>query len=346
VCGRIARWLGLTLVTLCSMVGCDTARTSNLSMFAQSKYERVAGQRAEQLLYVANVYDDSVTEYQIDGSSPSLEISQSEPLRLALHAKSLFVATDTNPGLVGVYDAATGKSQKRITDHIDGPRGLAFGGDDLYVANSSGSGNYVSIYQPPRWKLAGTFDNSTNGLSTIASDAKGNLYAAHTRYINVYAPGGTRLLRTISEGVSCPNALAFDDAGFLYVANFIGNVSFCSGKVVIYAPGKTKAHATLFNGLDGPVAMAFDGAQNLYVANQVNGTVSEFAPSKRRPFLIRKLFGSNSNPEAIAVTSAGELFAGFDNGIAVFDSGQKKPSRIITDGIEGPAAILLEPGRP
>jgi sugar lactone lactonase YvrE len=301
-------------------------------------------QRGDQKLFVANFNSNAVSIYNAATGALKGAISQPQPLRLLFaDGRTLFVATDQQHGEVGVYAWGSFNLIAAITDQIDGPRALAFAKGNLYVGNSSSSGNWVSVYAAPYYHYVTTFDNTKDGIDTIAADAQGNIYVAQTTTVGVYSPSG-ELLRTISDGVSCPNLLSFDQAGDLFVANFVSNQGHCTGNIYVYPSGKNTPKYVIRSGLDGPVAMAFDRKQNLYVANSVNSTVTVYPPGKVAPN--RTISQGLSAPTAIAISSPGVLYVSSDgNGlgaVSVYPPGMKKPSMTITDGIDVPVGLALK----
>lgn len=299
---------------------------------------------AKERLFVANFDSNEVGVYNASSGKLRNAISQTQPLRLVFgDGRTLFVATDQQPGEVAAYSWGSFQLLATIHDHIDGPRAMVYANGKLYVGNSSSSGNWISVYAPPDFHYVTTFGATSEGIDTIAAAADGDIYVAELSSIRVYDSTGS-LTRTITDGVSCPNLLNFDRSGDLYVANFVENQGFCSGNIYVYPPRKGKPKYVISSGLWGPVAMIFDSAQNLYVANGVNSTVAVYPLGQRKPSLT--ISKGLSSPTALAVSAKGDLYVASDGSgpgwVTMYSPGAKSPRLTITDGISVPVAVAIK----
>lgn len=291
-------------------------------------------------LYVVNKAGNTVTAYHWRGSKAILSIKQLSPSAIAFGDRGrIFVATDTQPGSVGVYGMRHGESKGTITKGIDGPKVLVADRAFLFVANSSSSGSYVSAYRQRDLTLLRTFDKTTDGITAMATDNQGYLYVASTKYIRVYTRIG-KLLRTITKGITCPGSLAFDNSDYLYVANYIAGATNCSGKITVYEFGFTRLIRVISKGLAGPVAMTFEGTNELWVANNLNNTVTAYSQRQAPDFVFST---GISAPTGVAILYYLYVSSnGSGNGwLTVYKVPQKSPLKTITDKIDGPVAIEL-----
>jgi hypothetical protein len=168
----------------------------------------------------------------------------------------------------------------------------------IYVANFSSSLDFptpgsITVYRAgangnvsPIATIAGS-NSAFAGLSGLAIDASGKIYAASETYnfsapaILIFAAGASGNASPIATitgsntGLNGPQHIALDGAGNIYVAN-TGGIAVegeGSGNVLVYAAGATgnvSPMATIagsMTGLSDPEGIALDDAGNMYVAN-------------------------------------------------------------------------------
>jgi len=186
-----------------------------------------------------------------------------------------FVVASTGPGQ-GTGSISELSSDGKITTFATGfnaPIGMAFDASgNLFVADQ----NSMTIDKVTPGGTVSTFASNSNlwGVSFLAFDSQGNLYASTGHGVDKITPNGT-LSVFASKGLSTPTGLAFDANGDLFVANS-GNGTISeitsNGNVSLFA-----------SGFSNPQGLAFDSNGNLFVANMGtnirNGTISEVTPN-------------------------------------------------------------------
>jgi hypothetical protein len=158
--------------------------------------------------------------------------------------------------------------------------GDAAGGGSItvYAANPSGTLN-----EPPLATISGSNTGLSNGVSGVAVDASGKIYAANagSNSITVYAANPSGTLNEVPLGTIAgsntqledPAHIAVDATGQIYVAN-PGN-GVIEGNITVYAanPSGTLNEAPLATitgrqtGLTRPSGVAVDATKKIYVAN-------------------------------------------------------------------------------
>lgn len=195
----------------------------------------------------------------------------------------------------------------------------------LFVASADayplGRNTQISVYAPDQSTASAVFaagpGASSNVTRAIAFDAVGNLYVADdwNSLITVFPPGKTWPAHFIGWGIDRPSAMAFDRQGNLYVLNCPGFRPYypLAGSVTVFKRGATKPWYTIQKGIGTyPWAMAIDASGNLYVANCPSCELSR---------------------------GLGAAVAG---NVVVYRPHATKPSRVITEGIQGPSALHID----
>jgi sugar lactone lactonase YvrE len=164
-------------------------------------------------------------------------------------------------------DGGRGGTQT-ITSGVSEPIALAAGSSYFYVLNySAGVAAFATGATAPAFTITSGLDKP----SSIAVDAKGNLYVANdgNNTVTVYPPGQSSPSETISRGISNPSGFAFDSLGDLYVLNYGAE------DVAVYPLGATSPTETITSGVGYPHAATFDAQGTLYVDNY--NTITEYA---------------------------------------------------------------------
>lgn len=262
-----------------------------------------------QLLYVANLYGNTVTVYAAGATgnaSPSNTITlpsgaggPSNPFGVARDAAGQLYVAGGNSILI--YAAgATGNAPPTATiagsnTGLSGPRGIALdAAGQLYVANSACSPppcGSVTVYASgatgnatPTRTIAGS-NTALDVPDGIALDGSGRVYVSNvlSNSITVYAAGATgnasptNTIAGSNTGLSQPAGIAFDATSRLYVANNT------TSSITVYAAGATgnAAPATTLSGantaLGAPIGIAFDAVGQLHVANSSSNCVTIYA---------------------------------------------------------------------
>ena len=168
-----------------------------------------------------------------------------------------------------------------------------------------------------------------------ATDAKHYLYVGETRgrgYFRVYDLADLRLIRQYQEPWGT-NAMATDPWGDLYITS--SDPSY--GQLIAFTPG---ARSILLRvTINFGFAIAFDPSGNVYVTETF---IEEYAAQSTKRLRTIKARGA----VALAVDKSSHLYAAIRNQgngeVLVYSPGSKKPSRVITKGIDVPTAMLLD----
>jgi len=228
-------------------------------------------------LYVANAFGNTVTEYPLGSTSPSVTLTNQivNPNSVAVDSKgTVYVTSGSSAGQYYVLEFERGKSKPAIQ----------INGFDLPVG--------------------------------LAIDASDNLYVGDTNPNKVYevAKGTTTPVDLQLNDLADPTGLAFDKKDELWVSNDAPQIhgSLNVFTVTGYKLGQTTPFATVENscsevsgcgGLDGPYALGFDARNTLYVGNSYHypGHITSY----KKPFLMQHLFQSFSQgigvPSGIAL---------------------------------------------
>jgi sugar lactone lactonase YvrE len=133
------------------------------------------------------------------------------------------------------------------------------------------------------------FDPSLHGVSSLAFDKDGNLWALNgAAPENVVRFSPDQLMRSgtpaaafsLTPGLSAAADIAFDAAGNLWITDYGASavVKYAAAQLV---PGSNPGQATWIRSINGslanPAGLAFDSSGNLWVANAGNNTLVEFA---------------------------------------------------------------------
>src|SRR5437762_10014084 len=226
--------------------GPNTLTAAALASGSPLTFTAIATVSSGKLLYVANIFGNSITAYAAGASgnaTPTATIAGgntglSLPFGIALDGAGNTRVTNFSANSITLYAAgASGNATPTATiagdnTGLNEPAGIALdGAGNIYVANGGGS---ITVY------AAGASGNATP-TATIA--------------------GGNTGLNHLPEGI------ALDGAGNIYVTNFFAN------SITVYAAGAsgnatpTATIAGGNTGLNGPNGIALDGAGKMYVAN-------------------------------------------------------------------------------
>jgi hypothetical protein len=309
---------------------------------------------------VVNWGNNSVTEYALTANgnvAPSAALSGS------------------NTGLdlpFGIASDSVGSL--RIGNGLGGFQGIG-GSVTSYVSGASGDSAPIAT-------IAGA-TGLTGGVSAVALDGTGNIYAVGSSFSNqevtVYARGATGDMAPIATiigsntGLVQPVGIGIDGAGKIYVANF-GGTTVDSPSVTVYGAGANGNVAPVAKisgpntglaapgAVAGPVALAVDTAGTVYVASYTDmGRVNVFAPGANgNVFPQRTISGSNTgmfNPLGIAVDTNGNIYVsntglGHPDTILVYGpgaNGNVAPQASISGNLTGldmPGAMIIVPPDP
>jgi hypothetical protein len=161
------------------------------------------------------------------------------------------------------------------------------------------------------------------GLIYIASQGAGSRVA-------VYGGNPPKFVRAFSNGLATPEKIIFNSQRQLIVANYhTSNIAF-------YKANGSKPIRTLSGNLAKPLRLAVSSTNDLYAATTHNHTNIYFN-SKQRGFKKIKQGAGD-----IVIDAANNAYLSYSNEVDVFAPGAIRPSRVITDGMNHPEALLLD----
>lgn len=261
-----------------------------------------------------------------------------------LSADVLYVALPRRNAIFA-YRPGDKEPIRKITDGIHRPIALAQDrSGDLFVANFSGKGGWVSVYAPGSAKPVRKIANGLARTWSMAVAASGELFVAsfYSSVIYEYAPGSQIIERKITKGVSYPAAVSVDDSGYLYVSNCehcVAPVPY--NTVTIYAPKHATLDNTIQTSYESSERVAFDNDDNAYVTDAASVDVYSGHGTKR----IRTISGAGGD---IVLDKSGTLYSAqmkyFYSGGSVLVYAPKaiSPKYSITKGIYDPQALATD----
>jgi hypothetical protein len=248
---------------------------------------------------------------------------------------------------VSIYCVGKGRNQApigQITDGISGPEGeIADAKGNVYVANTSGG--TVTEYAPGSTSAGFTYSTSLSYPAGVAVDAKQNVYVTNlgSGSVTVFPQGSNSPSLTISS-IPYPIDVALDAKGDVYVTSFTSN--FSSGEVLEYAPGSTQG-TNLGIVTETPGGITLDESADIVTADQRLPGVLVFPPGQTSP---SQTFAQNMNDPVPVRFSRTErsVFVGdsIENDVEVYTYPTGSLVNTITDGIDGPEGLALDPAPP
>jgi len=170
-------------------------------------------------LYVANNGNNTIEKYDPQGNGTLFASSAgSNPNGLAFDSLNhLFVANYVGNSLFRITNAlGQGSVFASGSAVLSDPQGLAFdSAGNLWVANPYGG--WIEKFDP-QGNGTKVYSANLQGVSCLAFDAVGNLYASGGNVVAKFDTQGNRT--TFASGFSSAVGLAFDSTGNLYVADY------------------------------------------------------------------------------------------------------------------------------
>jgi hypothetical protein len=216
------------------------------------------------------------------------------------------------------------------------PQGLAFDAKgNLYVADSPSK-----IIRYTSGGAASVFAGAGTGLDEpfgLAFDSKGDLYVANSEADNIlrYTPAGdVSVFADSGKGVSAPLGIAFDSSDNLYVANLgFQNVLRITpdGVSTVFAAEGVK-------GIEYPFGVAVDSSDRIYVAS--GSDIVRFTSRGSGSIFADK---GLDQPQALAITGAGDVYATNEQGFVESYSPGGSPSLFYQFSGGYPVGIAIEP---
>ncbi len=246
-------------------------------------------------------------------------------------------------GYVAIY-CTKGHNQApigKITDGIRTPEGASVDAKgNLYVTNTSS--NTVTEYARGSVKRSFTYSAGLTNPAGVAVDRNQNVYVTSLSpaSVEVFPQASNSPSRKITD-VPYPIDVAIDAAGNAYVTSY--TTDFKSGEIVEYSPGSSQGK-NLGIVTKVPGGIALDAAGDIVTADQTLPGVLVFPPGQTSP---SKTFAQNTlDPDPVRFDRAeNEVFVGdaIGNAVYVYDYPGGTLVDTITDGVDGPNGLALDP---
>jgi hypothetical protein len=249
---------------------------------------------------------------------------------------------------VSIYCAKSGRHNQppigEITDGISGPEGAVTDAKgNLYVTNTTGN----SVTEYPRGSTTASFTYSAelSYPAGVAVDSSQNVYVTNlgSGSITVFPQGSNTPSSTLT-GLPYPIDVALDSSANVYVTSYTS--SFSNGEILEYAHGTTQG-TNLGIVTDAPGGITLDKSADIVTADQRLPGVLVFPPATITP---SQTFAQNMNdPVPVRfVGSEKRVYVGDSivNDVEVYSYPAGKLVDTITDGIDGPEGLALDPAPP
>lgn len=249
-------------------------------------------------------------------------------------------------GYVAIY-CAKGRNQApigEITHGIETPEGADVDGKgNLYVTNTSA--NTVTEYPRGSLKPSFTYSAGLTNPAGVAVDRHQNVYVTSLSPASIEVfPQATNTPSEKITDIPYPIDVTIDAAGNAYVTSYTSG--FSSGEVIEYAPGSTKGK-DLGIVTEAPGGIALDAAGDIVTADQRLPGVLVFPPGQTSP---SETFAQNTlDPDPVRFNRAEhEIYVGdaVGNAVYVYDYPGGTLVDTITDGVDGPNGLALDPAAP
>jgi sugar lactone lactonase YvrE len=246
-------------------------------------------------------------------------------------------------GYVAIY-CTKGRNQApigKITDGIETPEGANVDGKgNLYVTNTSA--NTVTEYPRGSIKRSFTYSAGLANPAGVAIDRKQNVYVTSLSPASVEVfPQTTNAPSLKITDVPYPIDVAVDADDNAYVTTYTSG--FSNGEIIKYAPGSKQGMSLgIVTGIPGGIAL--DTAGDIVTADQRLPGVLVFPPGQTSP---SKTFAQNTlDPDPVRLDRAEHhVYVGdaVGNAVYVFDYATGTLVDTITDGVDGPNGLALDP---
>jgi hypothetical protein len=174
-------------------------------------------------LYVANEGNNTVTEYPVGASDPTVTLSTdiSKPLDVSVDSTGILYITEGSASTI--LEFKPGSMSPDATVSLTHPSDATNAkNDNLYVTYNESSAGHVAECKPLATTCADLGISGVEGAQGIAIDLHGNLLVGdfYKEVIDIYKRGKTTPFRTISVTNEQPSKLALDTKGAtLYMAD-------------------------------------------------------------------------------------------------------------------------------
>lgn len=248
---------------------------------------------------------------------------------------------------VDIY-CVKGKNQApigKITDGISGPEGLAVDAKgNLYVTNTTG--NDVKEYARDSTTPSFTYTDELGDPAGVAVDTSQNVYVTNLSpaSLTIFPQQSNTPKAQITNDLTYPIDVALDPKSNAYVTTY--NAAYTEGEVIEYAKG-TSNGTNLGIVTEAPGGITLDKAGDIVTADQRLPGVLVFPSGKTEP---SKTFAQKTlDPDPVRLSRDEKLaFVGdaVGNAVYVYDYPSGKRVDTITDGVDGPNGVALDPAAP
>lgn len=264
----------------------------------------------------------------------------------AKNCKAKLYVSSYKLNYVAVY-CTSGHNQApigKITDGINGPEGANVDSKgNLYVTNTKG--NTVTEYAPGSTQPSFTYSSGLGYPAGVATDKKQNVYVTSLSppSVEVFPQASNTPTLKITD-VPYPIDVALDASSNAYVTTY--TQGYKSGEIIEYAPGSTQG-TNLGIVTDAPGGIALDKAGDIVTADQTLPGVLVFPPGKTKA---SKTFAQNTlDPDPVRFAQKEHrVYVGdaIGNAVYAYDYPSGKLVDTITDGVDGPNGLALDPAAP
>jgi sugar lactone lactonase YvrE len=231
----------------------------------------------------------------------------------------------------------------KITTGVSGPEGASVDlKGNLYVTNTNA--NTVTEYAPGGSDPSFTY-SGLGSPAGVAVDAKRNVYVTSLSppSLTVFAQKSNAPKLKITN-LAFPIDVALDRAANVYVTTY--TATFGNGEIIEYSPGSTQG-TNLGIVTKEPGGIALDRAGDIVTADQGLPGVLVFPPGKTQP---KNTFAGNTlDPDPVRFSrKEKQVYVGdaVGNAVYVYDFPSGKLVDTITDGVDGPNGLALDPAAP
>jgi sugar lactone lactonase YvrE len=247
---------------------------------------------------------------------------------------------------VDIY-CVKGKNQApigKITDGISGPEGLTVDAKgNLYVTNTTA--NDVTEYARGTTSPMFTYTEDLGAPAGVAVDASRSVYVTSLSPASLTIfPQQSNTPKQHVTSLTFPIDVALDPKSNVYVTTY--NSGFTAGEVIEFAPGSSQG-TNIGIATKEPGGIALDKSGDIVTADQGLPGVLVFAPRKTKP---SKTFAQNTiDPDPVRLSHNEKLAVVGDaigNAVYLYDYPSGTLVDAITDGVDGPNGVALDPPAP
>ena len=232
----------------------------------------------------------------------------------------------------------------KITSGISGPEGASVDlKGNLYVTNTIG--NTVTEYAPGGSDPSFTYSQGLGSPAGVAVDAKQNVYVTSLSPASLTVfPQKSNTAKMKITNLAFPIDVALDRAANVYVTT--DTASFSNGEIIEYSPGSAQGtNLGIVTKEAGGIAL--DRAGDIVTADQGLPGVLVFPPGKTKP---KHTFAGNTlDPDPVRFSpKEKQVYVGdaVGNAVYVYDYPSGKLVDTITDGVDGPNGLAVDPAAP